>query len=81
MNKAREIQKQITRPTSVAVMLIIFQGFKLAFPDAMGADWQNFTIDAISVIGATGIIDKAWRNRKEIINWFTNIFKKQKQNG
>ena len=79
MTKAREIQKQVTRPTSVAIMLVLFQGFKLLFPNKMSNEWEDFTYNAITVIGGTGLLDKLWTNRKEIVEFFKSIFTK-KQN-
>ena len=77
---AREIQKQVTRPTSVAIMLVLFQAFKLAFPNKMPDEWQEFTYNAITVIGGTGLLEKMWKNRKELTKFVNNIFKR-KQNG
>ena len=80
MSKARNIQKQVTRPTSVAIMLVLFQGFKLVFPNMMPDEWQEFTYNVITVIGGTGLLYKLWTNRKEIIKFVSNIFKR-KNNG
>lgn len=77
MSKARNIQKQVTRPTSVAIMLVLFQEFKLVFPNRMPDEWQEFTYNAITVIGGTGLLDKLWTNRKEIIKFVSNIFKRK----
>ena len=77
MSKARNIQKQVTRPTSVAIMLVLFQGLKLVFPNRMPDKWQEFTYNAITVIGGTGLLDKLWTNRKEIIKFVSNIFKRK----
>ena len=76
MATVRKIQKEITRPTSVAIMLVLFQGFQLAFPKVLIQDWENWTYSAITVIGGTGLLDKAWRNRHIIINKVKNVFKK-----
>jgi hypothetical protein len=82
MSTARDIQKNLTRPTSVTVMLVLFQIFKKIWPEAMDTDWQEITYSGIGIIGATGIIDKAWRNRKEIKMFIKNLFKrKEKRNG
>jgi len=77
MSKARNIQKQVTRPTSVVIMLVLFQGFKLVFPNRMPDEWQEFTYNAITVIGGIGLLDKLWTNRKEIIKFVSNIFKRK----
>lgn len=76
MATVRKIQKQVTRPTSVAVMLVLFQGFQLAYPKALTPEWQNWTYNVITVIGTTGLIEKVWRNRHDISKWFKNVFKK-----
>lgn len=77
MTRAREIQKNVTRPTSVAVMLVIFQLFQKIWPDVMPVDWQEWTYNVIGIIGATGVLDKAWRYRKDIIDFIKRIFKRK----
>lgn len=80
MTTVRIIQKQVTRPTSVAIMLVLFQGFQLLFPDKLTPEWEDWTYNAITVVGATGLIDKIWRNRHIIINKVKNVFKKGGKN-
>jgi len=80
MTTARIIQKQVTRPTSVAIMLVLFQGFQLLFPDKLTPEWEDWTYNAITVVGVTGLIDKLWRNRHIIINKVKNVFKKGGKN-
>lgn len=80
MTTARIIQKQVTRPTSVAIMLVLFQGFQLLFPDKLTPEWEDWTYNAITVVGATGLIDKMWQNRHIIINKVKNVFKKGGKN-
>ncbi len=80
MARIKEIQRNVTRPTSVAVMLVLFQGFQLLFPGKMSPQWQDWTLNVITVIGGTGLIEKTWRFRKEISEFFKKMFhKKQKQ--
>jgi len=62
MAGVRKIQRNVTRPTSVAIMLVLFQGFQLMFPDKMSPQWQDWTLNTITVIGGTGLIDKIFRN-------------------
>ncbi len=62
----RKIQRNVTRPTSVAIMLVLFQGFQLMFPDKMSPQWQDWPLNAITVIGGTGLIDKIFRNWNEL---------------
>jgi len=80
MTTARIIQKQVTRPTSVAIMLVLFQGFQLLFPDKLTPEWEGWTYNVITVLGATGLLDKLWRNRQTIINKVKNVFKKGGKN-
>ena len=80
MATVRKIQKEITRPTSVAIMLVLFQGFQLFFPKVMDKELENWTYSVITVIGGTGLLDKLWRNRQIIINRIKNVFKKGGKN-
>jgi hypothetical protein len=70
MAGVRKIQRNVPRPTSVAIMLVLFQGFQLMFPDKMSPQWQDWTLNAITVIGGTGLIDKIFRNWNEISEFF-----------
>lgn len=82
MTKVREIQSQVTRPTSVVVMTLLFEGFQLLFPNAMSTATVLGTYKILLALGATGVIDKTWRNRKEIRDFLKNLFtKKEKENG
>lgn len=75
--KVNNITRQATRPTSVVIMLLILRAVTLAAPQAIPERWEDFAVNAITVIGGTGILDKAWRNRKEIKEWVRKIFKKK----
>ena len=75
--KVNNIIRQATRPTPVVIMLLILQAVTLAAPQAIPERWEDFAVNAITVIGGTGILDKAWRNRKEIKEWVRKIFKKK----
>ena len=75
--KVNNIIRQATRPTSVVIMLLILRAVTLAAPQAIPERWEDFAVNAITVIGGTGILDKAWRNRKEIKEWVRKIFKKK----
>lgn len=79
MAAVRTIQKNITRPTSVAIMLVLFQLFKLSFPNSMSNEWEDATYNVITVIGGTGLLDKLWVNRKEIKEFFKQIFTKKEK--
>ena len=75
--KVKNITRQATRPTSVVIMLLILRAVTLAAPQAIPERWEDFAVNAITVVGGTGILDKAWRNRKEIKEWVRKIFKKK----
>ena len=75
--KVNNIIRQATRPTSVVIMLLILRAVTLAAPQAIPEKWEDFTINAITVIGGTGILDKAWRNRQDIKKWVKDRFKKK----
>ena len=77
MATAKDIGRNATRPTSVVVMLLLWKAFQMKWPDAMPPEWESWTLDAITIVGGTGILDKAWRNRKEIKEWVRKIFKQK----
>jgi len=82
MEVIRKVQSQVTRPTSVVIMTLLFEGFQLLFPDAMSTTTVLGTYKVLLALGATGIIDKTWRNRREIRDYIKELFtKKVKQNG
>jgi hypothetical protein len=63
-------------------MTLLFEGFQLLFPDAMSTTTVLGTYKVLLALGATGIIDKTWRNRREIRDYIKELFtKKVKQNG
>jgi len=64
MTTVRKIQKEITRPTSVAIMLVLFQGFQLAFPKVISQDWEPDREPALW--GKVG--------GEEIIEWYADIW-------
>lgn len=70
------------KTASGGVLLLLFQLFKLVWPQAMSAEWQDWTYNAIGIIVSTGLLDKAWRNRKKIIELIKKLFtKKIEENG
>jgi hypothetical protein len=68
------------KTASAGVMLLLFQLYKLIWPDAMSTLWDEWVYNAIGVVGATGVIDKAWMHRAKIKQLFIKLFKK-KENG
>lgn len=79
MGTAKDIGRNATRPTSVVVMLLLWKAFQMKWPDAMPPEWESWTLDAITIVGGTGIIDKLWRNRKDIREFFKSIINKLKK--
>jgi hypothetical protein len=70
----RNIQYQATRPTSVTVMLFLFQTFKMMFPDKIGPDGNELVYGAITIIGATGLLEKVWDNKDDMAKWIKKVF-------
>ena len=82
INTVRNIQYQATRPTSVAIMLFLFQTFKMIFPDKIDADGNELVYGAITIIGATGLLEKVWDNKDDMAKWIKKVFtNKLKKNG
>ncbi len=79
MAVAREIQKQVTRPTSAVIMMLLWEAFLSLFPNAINTSAQEGIGKIILAIGLTGVIDKIVRNRKELKEWFKSIFTKKEK--
>jgi len=75
---ARDIQRNITRPTSVVVLEVLFEIFKLIFPNAIGVDESNVIYKILLGLASTGLIDKTIMNWKTIMEFFKSIFTKKK---
>ena len=79
MAVVREIQKQVTRPTSAVIMMLLWEAFLSLFPNAINTSAQEGIGKIILAIGLTGVIDKIVRNRKELTEWFISIFTKKEK--
>ncbi len=79
MAVAREIQKQVTRPTSAVIMMLLWEAFLSLFPNAINTSAQEGIGKIILAVGLTGVIDKIVRNRKELKEWFKSIFTKKEK--
>lgn len=79
MATPREIQKQVTRPTSAVIMMLLWEAFLSLFPNAINASAQEGIGKIILAVGLTGVIDKIVRNRKELNEWFKSIFTKKEK--
>jgi hypothetical protein len=65
------------KTASGGVLLLIFQLIKMIWGTDIPDEWQEWILNAITVIAATGIFDKFWRNRKQIIQWVKELFRKK----
>ena len=74
---ARKVQYNITRPTSVVVMTLLFEGIQLLFPDAVSTHTALGIYKVLLGLGTTGLIDKTIQNRREIWAWIKMIFTKK----
>lgn len=74
MGAIRNIQYQATRPTSVTILLFAFQAFKVFFPNNVSPQGEELIYNGITILGATGLIEKVWNNRKDITEWFKRVF-------
>ena len=78
MATPREIQKQVTRPTSAVVMMLLWEAFISLFPNAIAPPTEDGIGKIILAVGLTGVIDKIFSNKKEITEFFKSIFTKKK---
>jgi len=63
-------------PAGVALFLL-FNLFKLIWPQAMNTEWQNWTNDCIVLVISTGLLDKALRNREKIMDIIKKLLTKK----
>jgi hypothetical protein len=69
--------RKFPKRTSAGVAVGVFGIFMLLFPHTMSEHWQNVTINIIEVIGATGVVDYCWRNKKQAWAWVKDRFHKK----
>ena len=62
-----------------AGLALLFRAFNTAYPNAIPPQWEEYGYYAIDTLVATGIIDKLWRTRKDIIKWVKARFTKNKE--
>lgn len=65
------------KTASGGVLLLIFQLIKMIWGTDIPDEWQEWILNAITVIAATGVFDKLWRNRKLLIQWGRELFRKK----
>jgi len=69
MYTVRQVQKQVTRPTSVTIMLVVFKLVMVIFPSLLNEHSQQLIYDIIGIIGALGLVDKIISNWKRFKLW------------
>lgn len=65
------------KTTTGGVLVLLFQLFKLIFPDSLSVEQEELVLNVINILLATGLLDKVWRNRKKIIDFVTKLFKRR----
>jgi hypothetical protein len=75
LTKVRAIPKRTTAGVAVG----LFGLFTLLFPKAINEHWQNNIMYIIEALGATGIADWVWRNKKEALAYIKKLFTKKKK--
>lgn len=73
-NKALEGKKTYAS----AGLLLLFDIFNKIFPDAMETSDELLITNVLSYLIYYGVIDKAWRNRKDIIQSVKELINKLK---
>jgi hypothetical protein len=58
-------------------LLLIFQLIKMIWGTDIPDEWQEWILNAITAVAATGAFDKLWRNRKLLIQWIRELFRKK----
>ena len=71
----KDVQYNATRPTSATIMLVLFQLLQLVLPVSQPVQEGIYT--AITIVGTSGLIEKAWKNRKQIKEWVKSLFKRK----
>lgn len=64
------------KTTAVSVLMVLFQMITIAHPDLIGTKTENIIELAISSGMVSTIAHKVWRNKKQIKEFFLNLFRK-----
>ena len=62
-------------------LALLYQLFELVFPDLLTPGWEQWVQGAISFLLTTGLLDKIWRNRREIIEFIRRLVKTHEKRG
>ena len=79
MASPREIQKQVTRPTSAVIMMLLWEAFISLFPNAIAPPTEDGIGKIILAVGLTGVIDKIFSNKKRNNRIFLNQYSLKKK--
>ena len=67
------------KTASGGVLVLLFQLIKMILPeDALSQQWDEWILNAIGLLTATGLLDKVWRNRHKIKKFIINLLTKNK---
>ncbi|MCK9592701.1 MAG: hypothetical protein M0Q91_11920 [Methanoregula sp.] len=64
------------KTASGGVLLLLFQFIKLVSNREIPDEWQELVYNGIGLIAATGVFDKLWRNRRKMIEWVKDLFRR-----
>jgi len=62
---------------SGAILYLLFELFKKIFPEVLSEESEQGVKYVIDLLLITGGVDWIWRNRKIVIQWIANLFKKK----
>ena len=62
---------------SGAFLYLLFELFKKLFPDLLDEVGETIIKYLIEALILTGGLDWVWRNRREVIQWVKELFKKK----
>jgi len=62
---------------SGAILYLLFELFKKIFPEVLSEESEQGVKYVIDLLLITGGVDWVWRNRKIVIQWIANLFKKK----
>jgi hypothetical protein len=74
-----KVMRNVPKRLTAGVAIGMFELFLQIFPNAMSEHWQGISYKTIGLVGATGIADWAWRNRKQAFSYIKNLFTKKKK--
>jgi len=83
LNAIKNIYNATTgyKTKSGAVLLALYTLIESVAPDLFKGQSEQIVRSSIDFLIITGGADWVYRNRKEIINWITNLFTKKQKNG